>query len=103
MEDKKKEIFEFITNTLGFKQEEDVFKKSQSQVVRQLVVNGRRHDETAEFSYEIQYLGEGYIENLDGSQHESTFGFKFIVNDTDQGDIWARNVQDFSSFISKRQ
>ena len=91
------EIFNFFTQN-GFERDGDKFTKKETQVVRQVVVNGQLHNETAELTRTVEYLGEGYIEDSTGNK-ETTYGFKFSINDQDTGDIWVSDVNSLSTMV----
>jgi len=91
--------FESIKNHLlkqGFEYEGNLFTKIQ-QSHQLVVVNGQQHPLTLKIEFE--YLGDGYIENADGTQEE-TCGMRFKVNGHDQVEVWARDAKEFQQLLS---
>ena len=95
------EIFNFFTRN-GFKRDGDTFTKQETRVVRQVIVNGQQHEESAELTHTVKYLGEGYVEDSATGNRETTYGFKFIINGQDAGDIWAHDLKDLIKMLRQR-
>lgn len=93
--------FESIKNHLlsqGFEHKDNSFIKNQ-QRQQLVVVNGQQHQLTQEAKIEFEYLGDGYIENSDGTQEESC-GMSLKVNGHDMVEVWARDAKEFHQLLS---
>ena len=93
--------FESIKNHLleqGFEYKDDSFIKIQ-QRQQLVVVNGQQRQLVQEIKTEFEYLGDGYVENSDGTQEE-TCGMGLKVNGHNLVEVWVRDVQEFQQLLN---
>lgn len=84
-------IDEIVTylESKGFVKQDNVFTRTQQQIVGQVIVNGKQTDQTKEVKVVFEYIGEGSIDD------KPTYGYNLKSNDRDLGDIWVDDVQQF--------
>lgn len=94
--------FESIKNHLleqGFEYKDNSFIKIQ-QRQQLVVVNGQQRQLIQEIKTEFEYLGDGYVENSDGTYRKETCGMSLKVNGHNLIEVWARDAQDFQQLLN---
>lgn len=89
---------EKLLTDLGFKRDGDRFDKIENRIVQQTIINGQRHDETAQIKITIEYIGDGWIRESEESGTPLD-GYKLTVNNQDQGDIWVSCIEEFKQLF----
>ena len=81
----------------GFTQNGNTFTKETAK--RQLViVNGVQQTVEQRMDIRFIYLGEGYMENGDGSR-TPLYGFTFSINNDNLTDFWVKDITELMSYF----
>lgn len=83
---------------LGFVQDGDTytFKSVKS---HRMSVNGREMIQNEEIIISLTYLGDGYVEDTDGSNHNILYGWSLSVDGESMGGFWVETWDDLKNWL----
>ena len=100
-EEIKQSIYNYLVSR-GFTQHDDIFVLERNRVVQTMVINGQPQQRKQKYKLTLACLGEGWIQDSNHPTKEESeilIGWKLIDNDSNIGDFWFRDLEEFTNTL----